>query len=97
MRIRLKSFFHFDVAKVFGQDQIDLSSDSATIRMLLEEIAQRSEGDIVAIDPNSGVLDLDYFILLNGLDSGSLPEGLETVLCDGDEVGIGMNYHWGGG
>ena len=97
MRIRLKSFFHFDVAKVFGHDQMELSTDGATIRTLLQDIARKTQGAIDAIDPQSGMLDNEYFVLLNGRDLENLPDRLETQLREGDEVGIGMNYFWGGG
>ncbi|MBM4463844.1 MAG: MoaD/ThiS family protein [Chloroflexi bacterium] len=97
MRIRLKSFFHFDVSKAFGNDEIELSRGGATIKTLLQEIARRSEGAIEAIDPHSGLLSTEYFVLVNGRDLGTLPEGLETVLREGDEVGLGTNYFWGGG
>jgi len=97
VRIRLKSFFHFDVAKVFGHDHVELSTDRATIRALLQEIARKSQGAIAAIDSQGGVLDAEYFVLVNGRDLESLPGGLEAELSEGDEVGIGMNYFWGGG
>jgi molybdopterin converting factor small subunit len=97
MKIRLRSFFHFDVPKAFGSDEIDLSARRVTIRTLLQEIARRSEGAIDAIDPQSGLLSTEYFVLVNGRDLESLPNGLETALRDGDEVGLGMNYFWGGG
>jgi hypothetical protein len=97
MKIRLRSFFHFDVSKAFGSDEIDLSARRVTIRTLLQEIARRSEGTIDAIDPQSGLLNTEYFVLVNGRDLESLPNGLETALREGDEVGLGMNYFWGGG
>ena len=34
---------------------------------------------------------------VNGHDFQTLPQGLETELRDGDEVGIGLLYFWGGG
>jgi molybdopterin converting factor small subunit len=97
MKIRLRSFFHFDVPKAFGSDEIELSTDGATIKDLLQEIARRTEGAIDAIEPQSGLLGTEYFVLVNGRDLGSLPSGLETALREGDEVGLGMNYFWGGG
>jgi molybdopterin converting factor small subunit len=97
MKIRLRSFFHFDVSKAFGSDEVDLSRGGATIKALLQEIARRSGGAIEAIDPQSGLLSTEYFVLVNGRDLGSLPGGLETTLREGDEVGLGMNYFWGGG
>lgn len=97
MKIRLKSFFHLDVANVFEHDQLELPDEGTTIRTLLELITRKSGGAIKAIDPVSDRLDIDYFVLVNGRDLESLPQGLDTQLCDGDEVGMGMNYHWGGG
>jgi len=97
MKIRLRSFFHFDVSKAFGSDEIDLSARWVTIRPLLPAIARRREGAIDAIDPQSGLLSTEYFVLVNGRDLESLPNGLETALREGDEVGLGMNYFWGGG
>ena len=97
VRIRLKSFCHFDVAEAFGSDRLELSTDDATVRTLLEEVAQKGGGVIRAIDPQSGMLDTEYFVLVNGREVQSLPHGLETQLKEGDEIGIGTNYFWGGG
>lgn len=96
MRIRLKSFFHFDFSKAFGNDNVEFSED-ATVRALLETLHRETGGVVDAIDQYSGGLDIDYFVLLNGRDMDLFPQGMETALHDGDEVAIGMNYHWGGG
>lgn len=97
MKIRLKSFFHFDVAKVFDQGQVQLANDRPTLGDLLKEVAQRSEGSVQVIDPATGAPDTEYFVLLNGRELQWLEQGLETELRDGDEVGIGMMHFWGGG
>jgi molybdopterin converting factor small subunit len=97
MRIRLKSFFHFDLASISGSDEMELSADGATVRSLLQEISRRTGGAVEAIDPQSGLLDTEYFVLVNGRDAETLSGGLDAELCQGDEVGIGTTYFWGGG
>lgn len=97
MKIRLRSFFHFDVAEVFDQGQVQLADDRPTLRDLLKEVARRSRGRAQTIDPATGELDTEYFVLVNGRELQSLEQGLETRLRDGDEVGIGMMHFWGGG
>lgn len=97
MKIRLKSFFYFDVVKAFGQEQINLKAERPTLRTLLQEVARKSKGEVEIINPQSGRVDDEYFILVNGRDFQTLPQGLETELSEGDEVGIGLLYFWGGG
>jgi len=103
VKIRLKSFFYFDVTKAFGHEQISLKVDKTlrdekpTLRTLLQEVSRKSEGAVEIINPQSGRVDDEYFILVNGLDFQTLPRGLETELSEGDEVGIGLLYFWGGG
>jgi len=97
MKIRLRSFFHFDVAEVFGQGQVQLAGDRPTLRDLLEEVARRSNGKAQVIDPATGELDTEYFLLVNEHDLRQLEQALETELHEGDEVGIGMMHFWGGG
>jgi molybdopterin converting factor small subunit len=103
VKIRLKSFFYFDVKKAFGQEQINLKVDKTlrvekpTLRTLLQEVTRKSKGTVEIINPQSERVDDEYFILVNGRDFQTLPQGLETELNEGDEVGIGMLYFWGGG
>ena len=97
MKIRLKSFFHFDVIKAFGHEQINLEAEKATLKTLLQEVTRKSEGTIELIDPQSGRVNEEYFVLVNGREFQALPQGLETELSEGDKVGIGLVYFWGGG
>jgi molybdopterin converting factor small subunit len=97
VKIRLKSFFYFDVAKAFGHEQISLKAKKPTLRTLLQEVTQKSEGTLEIINPQSERVNDEYFILVNGSDFQTLPQGLETELSEGDEVGIGLLYFWGGG
>ena len=88
MKIRLKSFFHLDMIKAFGQEQISLE-EGATLKTLLQEMTKKSEGTIALIDLQRGRINDEYFVLVNGRDFQALPQGLETELTDSDEVGIG--------
>jgi hypothetical protein len=97
MKIQLKSFFHYDLAEVFDRGQIQLEDDKATLRDLLNEVAQKSHGRVQVVDPESGEMDTDYFVLLNGHEVPAMPQGPGAELHDGDEVGIGMMHFWGGG
>lgn len=97
MRIRLKSFFYFDVTRIFDDNQIELAVDRPTLRSLLEEVVRKTDGKVQIMDPETNEIDAEYFVLLNGKESQALPQGLETALHDGDEVGIGMMHFWGGG
>ena len=102
VKIRLKSFFYFDVAKAFGHEQISLKVDKTlrdekpTLRTLLQQVARKSEGAVEIINPQSGRVDDEYFILVNGRDFQTLPQGLETELNDGDEVDVGLTILTGG-
>ena len=93
----MKSFFHLDVSKAFGSDHIELADDSATLRTVLQEVMRKGNGKIKVIDPATGKIDVDYFVLLNRRESQTLPQGLGTELHEGDEVAIGMMHYWGGG
>ena len=97
VKIRLKSFFYFDVTKAFGHEQISLKDEKPTLRTLLQEVTRKSEGTVEIINPQSGRVNDEYFVLVNGRDFQTLPQGLETELSEGDEVGIGLLYFWGGG
>jgi len=96
LRIRLKSFFHFDVARAFGSEWVELPGERVTLRHVLEEVVERTRGKVQIIDPVQGI-DTEYFVLVNGAEVPSAPESLATELHEGDEVGVGMMHFWGGG
>ncbi|MBM4444391.1 MAG: MoaD/ThiS family protein [Chloroflexi bacterium] len=97
MKIRLKSFFHYDLSQVLDRGMMELEGRSPTLRDLLNEISLRSGGKVRAIDPKTGEMDVEFFVLLNGREVPAVPQGLETEIHDGDEVGIGLMHFWGGG
>lgn len=97
MKIRLKSFFHFDVAQAFGSDWLDLPGQKTTLRKVLDEIVQRTGGRVDIIDTNGQGIGADYFVLVNGIEVQPAPDNLDRELREGDEVGVGMMHFWGGG
>ncbi len=96
LRIRLKSFFHFDVGRAFGSEWVEFPGDILTLRRVLEEVAQKTEGRVQIIDRVQGI-DSEYFVLVNGIEVPSTPRSLAMELHEGDEVGVGMMHFWGGG
>jgi len=89
VEIKLRSLFEFDVIKAFGHEELNLEAERATLKTLLRGLTQKSEEAIEFIDPQGGELISDYLIQVNGIELDQLPQGLETELNDGDEVGIG--------
>jgi molybdopterin converting factor small subunit len=96
MKIRLRSF-NFDVVDMFGQDEVDLGSEPATLRSLLQELTQKSRGRVELIDPQGGEFNEEYIVLVNRHEFRALPQELDTELNDGDEVQIGLLYILEGG
>jgi len=81
--------FEFDVLKAFGNEEVNLEVEKTTLRMLLEGLTQKSKEAIELIDPQGDKLIGEYLVQVNGIEFDQLPQGLETELNDGDEVGIG--------
>jgi molybdopterin converting factor small subunit len=89
--------FNFDVVDIFGQDEVDLGSEPATLRSLLQELTPKSRGRIELIDPQGGEFNEEYIVLVNRHEFRALPQELDTELNDGDEVQIGLLYILEGG
>jgi len=96
MRIQLKSF-NFDVVDIFGQSEVNIDAQPATLRSLLQELTQESRGRLELIDPQDGEFNEEYIVLVNKHEFRALPRELETELNDGDEVQIGLLYILEGG
>lgn len=87
MKISLKS--NVDLWEIFGQEgKAELEIQAATLRSLLEQLSNRSQGRVDLIDPRTGDVDIDCFLFINGSIHYSLPRGLDTELKNGDEVKI---------
>ncbi|MFC2010793.1 MoaD/ThiS family protein [Chloroflexota bacterium] len=89
MKIQLTSLFEFDVLETFGHEEVNLEAERTTLKALLQELARESKGTVEFIDPQGSKFIGDFFVQVNGIEFDQLPQGLETELNDGDEVGIG--------
>ncbi len=84
MRSALKA--NFDVAGVFSRGAIEIQ-EGTRLSALLKLLSEQCRVDLVSAangQPNV----TDYAVMLNGKEPGFCPEGLQTVLQDGDEVQI---------
>ena len=87
MKISLES--NVDLWEIFGQKgKVELEIQSPTLRSVLEELSNRSQGRVELIDPRTGDVEIDCFLFINGSIHYSLPRGLDTELKNGDEVKI---------
>ncbi len=99
MKIYLKSLFEFDVKEAFGNGEIDLDTDKATLSSLLYELTGRNPSMDELLDRESGKISDEYFFTVNANEIQTT-DGQEVILNDGDEVGIGYTNIfrlWGGG
>ena len=96
MKIQLKSF-NFDVVDIFGQSEVNIEAEPATVRSLLQQLTQKSGGRLELIDPQGGEFNEEYIVLVNKREFRALPRELDTELNDGDEVQIGLLYILEGG
>jgi len=85
MRVSIDA--NFEVHGLFRPTELELEGSRITLRGLLEELSQRSGGEIRFIE-DGDVDPQEFLILLNGRPYRSLPQGLETEIGDGDRVTI---------
>jgi len=74
--------------------QKGLEIQSTNLRDLLDELCSKYQVNLV--DPATGDVHEDIVLLLNGVRHAALPEGLETTLKGGDEVGLVYGLAAGG-
>ena len=89
MRIKVRGFL--TVREVLGgRKELTLEMNEATIAGLLRELSiQFGESfEKMLFDPESGVVNGQVAILVNGRHYSHLPDGLDTVLMDGDDVAL---------
>jgi molybdopterin converting factor small subunit len=87
MRIRIKGF-GFDPAQAFGQSEVNLSAEPATLQALLQELAEKNQERGGFFNPQSDAFHGEYELMVNSRRLSALPQGLGTELNDGDEVQI---------
>ena len=79
-----------------GASEIVLSGEQSPLRSLLEELSRRNWRKIRFIDPRTDKVDDFFTVLVNGKDWRSLPQDIETMLQDGDEVQVDVITFMGG-
>ena len=83
--IKLNTNFAFNIQ---GSEDFTLPPEVKTITDLLRHIGKEIEFDL--IDPESGELDIDLEITINGKDFWFYPTGLKTPLNQGDSVQVSL-------
>ena len=87
MRIRIKGF-GFDPEQAFGQNEVNLNTEPATLQALLQELAEKNQDRGRFFNPQSDNFYGEYELLVNSCRLSNLAQGLSTELNDGDEVQI---------
>ena len=87
MKIRLQCS-GFDALWAFGQDEVNLEAEPATLQALLQELAEKTREKGGFFNPRSDTFHEEYEIQVNRCALCTLPRGLSTELNDGDEVQI---------
>jgi molybdopterin converting factor small subunit len=82
MRIWVKGYLGLKAAFA-DRPFVDIEADRSTLRDLLDQLEQPADNDSAA--PGTG---RRLVILHNGRHISHLPDGLDTVLRDGDQVSI---------
>lgn len=95
MRIYLESNF-FLLGAGGDIDSIDFNRPEMTLRELLEALSHRSPDSPEFFTPGGTDLSMGWTVEVNGNVLGLFNVGLETVLRDGDRVGIKLDLICGG-
>lgn len=89
MKVRVRGFL--TVREVLGgRKSVILELNEVTLAGLLKELSTQfgESFEQVFFDPESGGVSGQVSILLNGRHYSHLPDGLNTLLKDGDEVSL---------
>lgn len=93
MKIKLKS--NVDLGGPFREGEMELKSETVTLRDLLNEISSRCGASV--IDPKIGEVDPNnYMVFVNKREHWLLPKGLNTNLFNGEEVEVHITMLGGG-
>ena len=88
MIIKIKGYLTLN--KLVGVREVDLPDTDQSVRQLLLVLANEIGEEFaiqVRYDP-SGQLEGNLVVLVNGRHCSHLPDGIDTLLQDGDEVAI---------
>jgi MoaD family protein len=89
MRIQVKGYL--TLRGVIGdQPAREIEAEQATIRDLLQQLSLELGQEFTQIffDPETGEPNRLVSVLVNGRHYTHLPDGLDTILADGDEVAL---------
>ncbi len=88
MMIQVKGYL--TLRQSIPEQQVDLQQPNATLRDLLLQLTQRCQEPALVelIDQGAGKRRIGLAVLVNGIHYSHLPDGLETVLTDGDQIAI---------
>ena len=89
MKITVKGYFNLQKA-MEGKSSLEVETDTATLRNLLDDLADRFGKDFsdLIFDPKTKDFAGHLMLLVNGRNYLSMPDRLDTALKDGDEVAI---------
>lgn len=95
MKIRVDS--NFVIPGLEGENEVDLSDSTVTLRKVLEELSSRSSGRVRFIRPMTDAVDpMDFIIEINGLSNQGSRESLNVVLKEADIITIKLSPLGGG-
>ena len=89
INVRVKPFF--GIKEIIGRTSLELQvEEGTTIKGLLDQLIENSRPALkkALIDPETNNLYSFYRIIVTGRDTNYLPEGLNTLLREGDVVSI---------
>ena len=88
---------NFSLYGLYEESEIHFDGPKVTLRMVLEELAERSSGRITLVDPSTGALDpLDFVLKVNGLPNSGSRKDLDVSLKEGDTVTLHITPLEGG-
>jgi molybdopterin synthase sulfur carrier subunit len=89
MKIWVRGYLGLETA-LGDRPFVELAAERVTVRDLLAQLGHRADETGPRAAAGLGMLDTDVrlAILVNGRHTSHLPDGLDTVLADGDRVSI---------
>jgi len=95
MKIIIKA--NFVVPGLEDEEKVELTQSEITLKAFLEDLSRRSPDHIEYVEPGAERLDPDdWEVAINGAPYQDCPEGLETMLKDGDTLTIRILAQGGG-
>ena len=89
MKIKVRGYL--TLKRAMGDEGLlEVEMEEATARAVLDELCRRFGGDFreMIVDPDSGEVSPHLRILVNGRRLISIPDQMDHVLQEGDELGL---------